>query len=320
MNIVCATDDNFVQHCSIMLVSLLSNNQNVSIYILTEGLSETNTRILEMEVAQYGGDIHFLIVDSAVVERFPMPSIGGLSHISRATYYRLLMSELLPTTIDKVIYLDCDIIVNGSIQELWDIDIENYAIAASKQVGYGFEAERLGYPIEYGYFNAGVNVVNLKYWRENNVRNSLLSYIINNSSIIKYHDQDTLNAVLYDKCLHIMPQWNMTSLTFSLFLSSRGDRRNGVILNTYDKEKINIKQHVKDPIVVHYVSRPKPWNNGCVHPLYSLYYRYARKTIHYKNIKPQNEVTRRMLMYKDYFRQAFSYFKQAIIRTDLTRL
>lgn len=320
MNIVCATDDNFVQHCTIMLVSLLSNNKNVSIYILTEGLSEDNKRILEMEVAQKGGNIHFLIVDSAVVEKFPMPSDGGLSHISRATYYRLLMAELLPTSLDKVIYLDCDIIVNGSLKELWDIDIDNYAIAASKQIGYGFEAERLGYPIEFGYFNAGVNVVNLKYWREHNVKDSLLSYINSNSARIKYHDQDTLNAVLYDKCLHIMPQWNMTSLTFSLFLSSRGDSRNGVVLNFYEVEKRNIRENKKNPIVVHYVSKPKPWNKGCVHPLCGLYYRYARKTIHFKNINPQNETMRGVLRCKDYLRQTFSCFKQMIRKTDPSRM
>lgn len=320
MNIVCATDDNFVQHCCIMLVSLLSNNKNVSIYILTEGLSEDNKNILEMEVAQYGGNIHFLIVDSSVVERFPMPSVGGLSHISRATYYRLLMSELLPTSIDKVIYLDCDIIINGSLKDLWNINIDNYAIAASKQVGYGFEAERLGYPIEYGYFNAGVNVVNLRYWREHNVKDVLLSYISAHSSHIKYHDQDTLNAVLYDKCLHIMPQWNLTSLAYSLFIDSRGDSRKGEVVNAYKAEKNNIKQFRKNPIVVHYVSKPKPWNKGCVHPLYGLYFKYARKTIHFKGINPQNESIRRLLMIVENIRQLLSYIKQTIRKTDPSRM
>lgn len=320
MNIVCATDDNFVQHCSIMLVSLLSNNSNVCIYILTEGLKPENKLILENEVANYKGKLNFCIVDSNVVEKFPMPSDRGFSHISRATYYRLLMAELLPSDLDKIIYLDCDIIINGSLEELWNINIEGYAIAASKQIGYGFEAERLGYPINYGYFNAGVNVVNLKYWRDFNVKDSLLQYIERHFESIKYHDQDTLNAVLYDKCYYIMPKWNMTSLTFSLFLNTRGDSRNGVIINDYSREKNNIKQNLKHPIVIHYVSHPKPWNDGCIHPYYYLYYDYAKKTINYKRIERPNHVKHLLLLYINNILSVLSLIKQKIMKTDLTRL
>ncbi|MDY4562839.1 MAG: glycosyltransferase family 8 protein [Candidatus Cryptobacteroides sp.] len=320
MNIVCATDDNFVQHCCIMLTSLLVNNRDVQIYVLTEGLTPDNQKIIREEVTDKGGRVEICIVDSSIVEKFPMPKENGVSHISRATYYRLLMAELLPSTLEKVIYLDCDIIINDSIEDLWNVNIDNYAIAASLQVGYGYEAIRLGYPIEYGYFNAGVNIVNLKYWRDNNVRDSLMAYIAENSDSIKYHDQDTLNAVLFDKCYHIMPQWNMTSLAYSLFLASRGDSRFGKIINTYQEEKKNIKANRWSPIVLHYVSKPKPWNDGCVHPLYMLYYKYARKTLHFSDIEPQNDFKRKIMMLKDYLRQLLSYFKQMIHKTDPTRL
>ena len=84
MNIVCATDDNFVQYCSIMLVSLLINNKDVEIYVLTEGLKPKNQAIITEEVERYNGKVHFCLVDSSIVEKFPMPKIAGLSHISRA--------------------------------------------------------------------------------------------------------------------------------------------------------------------------------------------------------------------------------------------
>lgn len=320
MVIVCATDDNFVQHCCIMLVSVLLNNKDVEIYVLTEGLTEENKGIIRKEVERYHGVIHFCLVDSSIVEKFPMPTLDGLSHISRATYYRLLIADILPITVQKAIYLDCDIIVNHSIEELWNINIDNYALAASKQVGYGYEAERLGYPIEYGYFNAGVNMLNLDYFRKHNISRQLIDYIRDNYSKIKFHDQDSLNAVLYDQCLHIMPQWNMTSAAYMSQLSKRGDSKNGEIINDYHAEKENILKYRKDPIVLHYVSRPKPWQDNCVHPLYHLYYDYAKKTIAFRNIKSQNPVSRTIAILMQDFKILGSTIKQMIHKTDRTRL
>ncbi len=319
MVIVCATDDNFIQHCCVMLVSLLMNNRNVDIYILTEGLKPENQKIIEEEVANYDGKLHFCLVDSSVVEKFPMPSLPGLSHISRATYYRLLIADLLPQDVHKAIYLDCDIIVNGSLQELWDTDMTGWALAASLQVGFGYEAVRIGYPVEYGYFNAGVNVINVDYFREHNVSAQLLDYIRDNYSRIKFHDQDTLNAVLFDKTLHLMPQWNMTSVAYAYQLGRYGDRVNGRLVNGYEKEKANIKKYRKHPIVLHYVSKPKPWQNGCVHPLYHLYYDYARHTTHFSEIKPQNPFSRCCAVVKDKIRARLSAVKQMIVRRDKTR-
>lgn len=320
MNIVCATDDNFVQHCSIMLTSLLVNNSDVQIYVLTEGLKPENEKIIREEVEDKGGKVDFCIVDSSIVEKFPMPEGAGLQHISRATYYRLLISDLLPKSVEKVIYMDCDIIVNKSIQELWDTDLSGYALAACKQIGFGYEAERLGYPIEYGYFNAGVNMINLSYFREHNVSGQLIKYIADNYSKIKYHDQDTLNAVLYDKTLHIMPQWNMTSIIYAYQLQKRGDNVAGVVLNDYKAEKESAFKNMKDPYVVHYVSRPKPWQVNCVHPLYHLYYDYAKRTLHFADIQPQRECKRQIAVLRQSLRERLSAIKQSIVHTDRSRI
>lgn len=319
MNIVCATDDNFVQHCSIMLTSLLVNNSNVQIYVLTEGLKPENEKIIREEVEDKGGKVDFCIVDSSIVEKFPMPSIGGLSHISRATYYRLLISDLLPSSVHKAIYLDCDMIVNKSIQELWNTNLDGYALGACKQIGYGFEAVRLGYPIEYGYFNAGMNILNLDYFRKNSVCAALIQYIADNYSKIKFHDQDTLNGVLYDKTLHLMPQWNMTSIAYVYQMDKLGDRKDGKLINNYDEEKINIKKYLKNPYILHYVSKPKPWQKKCVHPLYDMYYTYAKKTIHYQHIQPQKFLARFPAIFKQYIRERLSVIKQKIVKTDKTR-
>ena len=292
MNIVCATDNNFVQHCCVMLVSVLMNNEDVTVYLLTEGLTPDNERIISEEVTARGGKVHFCIVDPTVIDRFPMPSGAELAHISRATYYRLLIPELLPREVGKVLYLDCDIVVNHSIADLWNIDLTGYALAAVPSVGFGKEAVRLGYPMEYGYFNAGVTLINVDYFRQYDVSRKLMEYIASNYDHIKFHDQDTLNAVLYDQYLHLEAQWNMTPNVYDSDYPQHGDRVDGRMVNDYAADKRNALAHKADPTIVHFASHPKPWQRNCVHPLYHLYYDYAGQTLHFSNLRPQSILTR----------------------------
>lgn len=320
MNIVCATDDNFVQHCCIMLVSLLCNNKDVNIFILTEGLTDENRCIIEEEVSAKGGHVHFCIVDSSLIENMPMSKVEGLNHISRATYYRLLIADILPQDIDRVLYLDCDIVVNDSLDDFWNIDMTDKAIAAVPQIGSGYECERLGYPIENGYFNAGVTMMNLDYCRSHHITEEMLAYVEQNHDRLRFNDQDVLNGVLYDRCVHMLPQWNMTSACYVYELDKRGDKRNGVVINDYAAAKKNIKERGMNPSIVHYVSRPKPWSNNCVHPLYHLYYDYAKQTLHYTHLIPQDEQQRQKAVRKEHWLSVLSAIKQRIHKTDPTRM
>ena len=118
MIIVCATDNNFVQHCIIMVVSVLTNNPGTEVYVLTDGLTPKNEQILYEEVENKGGKLHICVIDDEKISALPLSKDKGLSHISKATYYRLMISDLLPVA-DKAIYLDCDIVVNGSLKELY---------------------------------------------------------------------------------------------------------------------------------------------------------------------------------------------------------
>ncbi len=320
MNIVCATDDNFVQHCCIMLVSLLCNNKDVDIYILTEGLTDENRRIIEEEVSAKSGHVHFCIVDSSLIENMPLSKAEGLNHISRATYYRLLIADILPQEVNRVLYLDCDIVVNDSLEDFWNIDMTNKAIAAVLQIGAGYECERLGYPIEDGYFNAGVTLMNLDYCRTHNVTGEMLAYVEQNYDRLRYNDQDVLNGVLHDRCVHMLPQWNMTSACYVYELNKRGDKRNGKVINDYIEEKKNIYERSMNPCIVHYVSRPKPWCDNCVHPLYHLYYDYAKFTLYYRDKTPQKENERQKAVRRNHRRSVWAARKQRIIKTDLTRM
>lgn len=73
MNIVLSTDNNFVQHCAVTMVSILENNKDVSFFIITDGLTDSNSLILSELAKKYDSSLQFLLVDKSIVSRLPMP-------------------------------------------------------------------------------------------------------------------------------------------------------------------------------------------------------------------------------------------------------
>lgn len=303
INILLATDDNFVQHCCVTITSVLVNNQDVVIYLFTEGLTSEHVEQLNSVATAYGGELHIHKVRHEQVKDFPMPSYMS-SHISIATYYRLFAAIILPDTVEKIIYLDCDIVVRGSLKELWDTPMDDYALAAVYQSNEHSEGgengphsyTRLGIPPEDGYFNAGVLLLNLKYWRDNNVTNRLFAFIKDHYELIHAHDQDTLNAVLHSEAAVLSPTWNFREH----FLDG--------IDYTYPS-KINYSDLPVYPIIIHFVSKPKPWEYYCSHPLKNEYYHYLNMTP-FRGWKPK-------FTWKDFKRDRLYPW---IIKTDKLRL
>lgn len=285
MVIVCSTDDKYVQHCILMLISLALHNSNVKIYILTDKLSERNKLLIKDEMQPYDVELIFIQVDSNIITTLPMPNNATLKHISVATYYRLFISRLLPIDEKKVIYLDCDIIINNSLKDLWDININDFALGAVTHIGDLENCIRLGISETKGYFNAGVLMINLDYWRKHNVENRFLEYIALNRDKIVYHDQDVLNVVLHNEYKSLSQKWNLTSHHYNPFINKyiNNDRS----LTDYQKKELRNELRIlkKNPVIVHYIYIPKPWEKWCFSIHQRLYYETAKQSKHFKHLK-----------------------------------
>lgn len=252
INILCATDDNYVPYCGVMLTSLFENNQGeqINVYILIDKpLSARNTNKFEQLAFRYNQQIEFVLINNEQLAKFPTK---GMDYWSIAMYYRIFATELLPKTVSKLIYLDCDIIVNGSIKEVFNIDLQDKAIGCVSDIYiYTDESQkRLGYASRDGYFNSGVLLINLDYWREYSVCQKCLTYLNQNYNRLFANDQDVLNAVLHDKKIDLPLKYN-----FQLqFLSNH-------FFNLQTKEmQEQIKITSNNPIIMHYAYRTKPWN------------------------------------------------------------
>lgn len=255
MDIVCSIDNNYVQHCGVMLTSFFINNSNDkhTIHLLTEGLEPENIILIRTLVESFGCCFVYYMVDGQLLKDCP---IRDTDHLTIATYYRLFIANILPKKLDKVLYLDCDIVINRSIEEFWDTSLDGYALAAVEELGCSAKDvyDRLEYDSGYGYFNAGVLLINLSYWREHNQTLAFLDFISLNYGKLRAHDQDVLNALLHDKCLHVSCKWNVEEAFYHYSVLQR---------HGFKRELRNI---LRRPAILHYTWKPKPWDKSCKHP------------------------------------------------------
>ena len=258
---------------------MLETNPNalVTIYLFTIDCEETNINRIVKIVKSYNQEIKTYQITKSLFTDFPETGAYSL-----ACYLRLLAPTLLPK-IDKALYLDCDLIVNGDIQELYNINLEDYAVAAvhDATLSYNIVKDYLGYDYwKDGYFNSGVLLMNLRYWRTHNLQNKLVEYL--NSHYVSLPDQDALNIVLHGCVKWIHPKWNCHAGYFA-FPPLVIDSQKKYIKNLWTKAQI-----------IHFTGPVKPWYRECVNPYKKAYLKY-RKIAHWNTDEKMERIEHDLL-------------------------
>ncbi len=268
-NICFSLDSKYVEQFAVSAVSILKNadvNDNITFYILDGGLTEKDKNDIEILKNIKYFNIEYLEVNEKDFKDCPMLKEKSDEHkdyhVTIPTYFRFKLPELLPQ-LDKVLYLDCDVIVRSSLGELYSTSLKDKAVAMVEDVESKKESKRLD--LKY-YYNAGVMLINLDYWRKNDVTASLFAYAKEYNNKILWQDQDVINVVLEGKIKPLKLKWN-----YQYFL--------------YDKIKEN---DLTDCLILHLAGRFKPWLIPFEHFIYDYYYSYlyltpfAKKIVEYK--------------------------------------
>ena len=212
MNVVFCTDTNYIMPSSVLIKSISLNNKNTPIdfyAIVDESVTERDKSILVRELSDNDShNITFLTVNGREYENMPNLDVSHeyavrnkitATHTTKACYYRLSMANLLPQSVEKVIYFDCDIIVTQDLSDLWSTNLEGKAVAAVVDEGeFQMHYHQLGFPPEFGYFNSGVMIIDISYWRKHNMFESFLSIIKEHAGRMRQHDQEILNIAFYN--------------------------------------------------------------------------------------------------------------------------
>lgn len=207
-----ATNDNYVPCLSVALASMLKNASKdfkYSIYVLTTGLKSENQEKLN-SILQENASLNFVNVSEQLEKMNDM--LFMRDYYSRETYYRFFIARLFPQY-DKVLYLDCDIAINGDISELYNLELgENLLGAASDDVIPGIPAfvdyveKALGVN-RFKYFNAGILVINTKLFREENIEGQFVD-LLKKISFTVAQDQDYLNVICQNRIKYFDNEWN----------------------------------------------------------------------------------------------------------------
>lgn len=252
ISVLCATDNNYASLCGIMLTSLYeTNRQNkIATYILTDGLSQRNRSKFTKFARRYQASIEIITVTDTRIADCPLKSSD---HVTLAAYLRILGPDLLPENLERIIYLDCDILVNKPLNGLWHTDLDKNITGAVHEPGQKQASQRLFHNETMPYYNSGVLLINLKLWREARITDRCFKYIEENrvdKDKILYHDQDALNAILVN---HILPLPLIYNLQTPYLLS---DRSYNLEQNS-DERATAIKE---EPVIIHYCTNQKPWD------------------------------------------------------------
>ena len=247
LNLIFTIDKSYLQHFTIALISVIENNKDIDLNIfLIHDIDDLSLldNVISFFYKKYRIKISLLSFESSLFESYPITH-----HVSKATYFRLVIADIIPKNIDSAIFMDSDIIVTGSLKELINADFKNnYLLAVNESDFLGINMlNKLGFPAN-EYFNAGVMVLNLKAWRENNVTQCLILTAEKYIDELTWWDQDVLNIYFFNK-------W-------------------GKLENKFNDKAMEKKKVL--PIVIHYAGESKPWQYLNHHPYKNLYWKYLR--------------------------------------------
>ena len=274
MNIIYTLNDKFVPQVAACICSVCENNKemnNINFFVISQGITSQNKNKLKQLVEKYNRNIQ--IIELGHTEKyfdFEFDTSGWNSIVLA----RLIIDKLLPSDINKVLYLDGDTIVRGSLKELWDINLEDYVLAASAEPTQD-RKRRISLGLEYKlYYNAGVLLINLKKWRKINAEKIILDYYKQHAGKLFANDQDAINGSLNDYIYTLSPKYNFYNIFYQYnynFLKKLAEPAKYITKDVYDDA-------VKNPIIIHYLGEERPWRIGNTHKYKNDYINYLNKT------------------------------------------
>jgi lipopolysaccharide biosynthesis glycosyltransferase len=263
INIAFASDDNYAVPATVAITSLLVNKkEDINLYFLyvKDNFSEENKKKLSLHTKKYNTVIHYVELNPNELLDLPVLRQG-------LSAYLRIFTPFLIKDIDKLLYLDSDIIVERPLDELYYTDMEEYDYAGvADLVGYCRKdyLRNIGYTFDRSYINTGVLLMNLKRLRQYDLKEIINPYVQNYKDYMIYSDQDIINC-LWEKIRILPPKYNaMTPVLYKLDESP------------WTSEELNMAR--SKPYIIHFITLFKPWHFGVRHKYKFRWYHYLRLT------------------------------------------
>lgn len=272
LNVAYSFDDGYAQHAAVSIISLLENNRDIeeiTIHIITNSLSKENVSRIEQIVRQYERTIHYIDLHK-LTDRLKIET-----KFNRSAYGRIFLDSL--SGIERILYIDSDTVINGSLKDLMVLDLNNTLVAGVQDTVNPYYILNIGLNHNARYINdGGIIVMNLTLWREKNITEKCMDFIYRFNGCPPHNDQGTINAVCNGHIKILPANYNVMPPMFCFSTKQ--------ILELFKMKRYysqaDIDNAVKKPIVIHYTDEffNRPWFSNCTHPLKKLYLEYLSLT------------------------------------------
>ena len=261
-HILACANGAYMQHLAVMLVSLLTNNAGLRVHAVVVGgdgvapqrqkLARTLSRFPAMRLE---------FRDFTPEPGLPLPTPANYT---ADIYTRLWVSDFFGPEVDRVLYLDADMVVVGEIDSLWRQDLGGKLFGAVDIPG-STRPDELHMSTAYGYFNSGLLLFDLAQWRRENALGRVLELIRKRGPTFQDPDQDALNLCFHRERQRLDYKWNVTTP----FYQPHHD------LKLSRAEIDAVKQAAR---IIHFNGISRPWSYHSRHPRKSEYYKYLAQT------------------------------------------
>ena len=249
MNILVTLDSNYIYPLCVMFNSLAKTNPDgeFDIYVAYSSLTEDDFAKMGKALGGINAVIHRIPVDNKIFSGAPV-----LDRLSKETYYRLLIGNILPDDIHKILYLDPDIVINRDLTEFYNTDMTGKTVAGGMHM-FGFFENinlwRLGMDKSSHYINAGVLLINLDEWRKAVTLQQILDFISANIKKLLLADQDVINCLFQHSTLLIDERlFNLDEKTYLKYSSKNAGQK-----------RIDLDWVRKNTFIIHFNGKHKPW-------------------------------------------------------------
>ncbi len=272
LHIAISSDENYINHCYVLCKSVIESNkldfEKIHIHFLVNKISKG--KLLQFRTWIESKNMILHVYDLSDIES--RLGIHIPPTISISAYARLFLGSLIADNISKLIYMDVDAINCGSLFELWNSDLNGYAVGGVLDHVDNKAKTRIGINPNDPYINSGFLLINLDFWRKNDLERSFLKFLHINQGNVFHHDQGIINAVCNHSKLIIPPQYNVIT---NFFTESYSEFR---MTPFYQQKEIEFA--IANPVFIHYTPgvANRPWIRNCKHPLAKIYQSYRENT------------------------------------------
>ncbi|ASN13124.1 glycosyltransferase family 8 protein [Latilactobacillus sakei] len=259
MNILYASDDGFARIMSISIATLLKKHMEdeINIFIITSNISEKYIKVIE---GLFNNPKHNIFWVSMPEIDIPLETDRG----SLAQYGRLFFDRLIPENIQRLIYLDCDTLIEENLRELWVTDLGENTIGIARDAFSDRYKKLLGLEKNSELFNSGVMIIDRGSWNEKRIEDKIIDLLTEKRGRISQGDQGVIDVIFQNDAKILDPKWNSMSsyfdFTYDDFIKYRQ------VKEFYSKQLI--LEAIQKPAIVHFTSsflNNRPWIFGSTH-------------------------------------------------------